>query len=610
MTYFKDWFSRDADYGYTYYNPSQRAYSWDRGYTNYSDFFFGHSKKLNMEEAASLLSTMSKVVGIDSSKFTGKTMKNGTYAYIPARMLRDGVSTDVFIGAALQNIAKVMHQEVTERTKMYALEHKTTPTAKDVVYKILSEEMVNNRMADETPGYLKFIKKYKDHAYKTRPTPTNDYQHLIELFDRIMRYPEQITEEEMTKFAEPIEKIKKILAKVGGIPKDGITCTKVSNKIAQTILEYVKPPEKESPDDSDDSKSDSSDDSGGESGSGTPGSGEPDSDKTSEPKADATPENKEFNKEMIESMQESYDEKDGDSFAEFMKALRQADEVSKKGNSNKVDHVVVEDNSYSDAEYSKILSRLDMSKASVISTLLRRKSRDYQFAIKSMRSGRLDTNKLAEAKQHVSTIYERIGEVKTNKLVVSILVDESGSMSGYKMQKAREAAIFLNECLKGVPDVELYVYGHTADWTGGDEFSCSGTNSTQLMIYKEPGKRSQSSLARMAARYENRDGSAIIAAAKRIRSKTQNQGVFIVISDGEPSAVSYRGSAAESHTRRMANEVEKMGFQVIQVTIGGYESKNMFKNVIEMNSMSTFPQDFTAFLRKKINTLIKEKVSL
>jgi len=59
MTYFKDWFSRDADYGYTYYNPSQRAYSWDRGYTNYSDFFFGHSKKLNMEEAASLLSTMS-----------------------------------------------------------------------------------------------------------------------------------------------------------------------------------------------------------------------------------------------------------------------------------------------------------------------------------------------------------------------------------------------------------------------------------------------------------------------------------------------------------------------------------------------------------------------
>lgn len=606
MTYFKDWFSRDADYGYTYYNPSQRAYSWDRGYTNYSDFFFGHSKKLNMEEAASLLSTMSKVVGIDSSKFTGKTKKSGEHAYIPARMLRDGISTDVFIGAALQNIAKVMHQEVTERTKMHALEHKSNPTAKDLVYKILSEEMVNNRMADETPGYLKFIKKYKDHAYKTRPTPTNDYQHLIELFDRIMRYPEQITEEELTKFAEPIDKIKKILAKAGGIPKDGITCTKVSNKIAQTILDYVKPPETESPDGSDESESDSSDDSGGESGDG-----KPDADKKPEPKADTTPENKEFNKEMIDSMQESYDEKtDGDSFAEFMKALREADEVSKKGDATKVDHVVVEDNPYSDARYSKILSKLDMSKAGVIGTLLRRKSRDYQFAIKSTRSGRLDTNKLAEAKQHVSTIYERIGEVKTNKLVVSILVDESGSMGGYKMEKAREAAIFLNECIKDVPDVELYIYGHTADWYGDHEFTCSGTGSTQLMIYKEPGKRSQSSLARMDARYENRDGSAIIAAAKRIRSKTQNQGVFIIISDGEPSAVNYRGEAAKNHTRRMANVVEKMGFQVIQVTIGGYHSKDMFKNVIEMNDMSTFPQEFTAFLRTKINTLIKEKVTM
>jgi nitric oxide reductase activation protein len=114
----------------------------------------------------------------------------------------------------------------------------------------------------------------------------------------------------------------------------------------------------------------------------------------------------------------------------------------------------------------------------------------------------------------------------------------------------------------------------------------------------------------MNAHYENRDGSAIIAAAKRIRSKTQNQGVFIIISDGEPSAVNYRGEAAENHTRRMANEVEKMGFQVIQVTIGGYRSKNMFKNVIEMNDMSTFPQEFTAFLRTKINTLIKEKVTM
>lgn len=606
MTYFKDWFSRDADYGYTYYNPSQRAYSWDRGYTNYSDFFFGHSKELNMEEAASLFSTMSKVVGIDSSKFTGKTMKSGEHAYIPARMLKDGISTDVFIGAALQNIAKVMHQEVTERTKMHALEHKSNPTAKDLVYKILSEEMVNNRMADETPGYLKFIKKYKDHAYKTRPTPTNDYQHLIELFDRIMRYPEQITEEELTKFAEPIDKIKKILAKAGGIPKDGITCTKVSNKIAQTILDYVKPPETESPDGSDESESDSSDDSGGESGDG-----KPDADKKPEPKADTTPENKEFNKEMIDSMQESYDEEtDGDSFAEFMKALKEADEVSGKGTTTKVDHVIVEDNRYSDAKYDAILKKLDMSKAGVIGTLLRRKSRDYQFAIKSMRSGRLDTNKLAEAKQHVSTIYERIGEVKTNKLVVSILVDESGSMSGYKMEKAREAAIFLNECVKDVPDVELYIYGHTADWSGEDEFFCSGTGSTQLMVYKEPGKRSLSSLARMSARYENRDGSAIIAAAKRIRSKTQNQGVFIIISDGEPSAINYRGAAAKNHTRRMANEVEKMGFQVIQVTIGGYRSKNMFKNVIEMNDMSTFPQEFTAFLRTKINTLIKEKVTM
>ena len=65
-----------------------------------------------------------------------------------------------------------------------------------------------------------------------------------------------------------------------------------------------------------------------------------------------------------------------------------------------------------------------------------------------MRSGRLDTNKLAEAKQKVPTIYERIGEVHTDKLCIGVLLDMSGSMSGSKIEKARETMIYLYELLK------------------------------------------------------------------------------------------------------------------------------------------------------------------
>jgi len=57
-------------------------------------------------------------------------------------------------------------------------------------------------------------------------------------------------------------------------------------------------------------------------------------------------------------------------------------------------------------------------------------------------------------------------------------------------------------------------------------------------------------------------------------------------------------------------EVEKMGFQVIQVTIGGHRSKDMFKNVIDMDDVSKFPTQFVGFLKTKINSLIKEKVTM
>lgn len=597
MTYFRDWFGRDADYGYTHYDPNKRAYSWDKGYTNYSDFFFGHSKRLNMEEAASLLTTMSKVVGIDASKFTGKN--STTRAYIPAEMLANGISTDIFIGAALQNIAKVMHEDVEEHAKMLLISRREKPTLNHFILKVLNEERINSRMAVDTPGYLKFIKKYKDHKYTDRPVPSNDYEHLLELFDRIIRYPDQITEEELLKFKDPIDKIKSILSKEGGIPDGLDSCVKVSKKIADVITQYVKPPKDETPDDEDE---------GGKGISGDGESGEDESDSSTDSSKTTKP--TEFMKNMMKAMQEQYKSEESiESFTKFMQAIKTAEEISKKG-ASKVDVVSVIDTDESRNRYADIIKEIDLTKANVIGTLLRRKSRDYQFSLKSMRSGRLDTNKLAEASQHVSTIYERVGQVKTNKLCVTILVDESGSMGGNKIEQARKAAIFLNECLKDVTDVELFIYGHTADWDGDGVYPCSGTGTTQLLVYKEPGSPQKTALGSMTAKYENRDGSAIIGTAKRVRSKTLNNGILIVISDGAPCAQNYRGDPATTHTRKMVNEVEKMGFQVIQVAIDGYESKNMFKNIIHMKNMSTFPADFVGFLRSKINVLIKEKIVL
>ena len=607
MAYFRDWFGRSADDAYTNYDSNKRAINWDKGYDNYSDYFFGKrsgfvGSKMKLQDAASLLLTMSKVMGVDVSRFKAGTaagVRKTKDVVIPTDMLNDSsISTDVFIGAALQNMAHANYR-TSEEIAHDARQSKALNLQK-TVYGILNSERLNNLMSEDTPGYLKFVQKFKKHKYKDRPeiNPEDKFQKALELFDRIIRYPENITDEELEEFKEPLEFIKKNIEKVGGIPSDQNECVKLSKKISKVLEKYIEEP----PPSDDDKKKDSEDGKGGEGMEGGSTGSSPEDDKAeADRKEQEKKERDELMKELIGSMKEDKNS-DKDTFEAFMEDIKEEEESGGKID-RKVEFIVEKDSSH---YYDESASKVDHTKASVIANLLKRKNRDYQFSLKSMRSGRLDTDKLAEARQGVQTIYERMGEVKTNKLSVTVLVDESGSMAGSKADKAREAAIFLKETLEGVPDVELFIYGHSADMPRH-----GGSGTTQIFVYKEPGTATPpKSMGNIAGRYENRDGVAILATAKRVRQKTQNHGVFVVISDGCPSANNYGGTSAIQHVKKTVIEVEKMGFQVIQVTIGGHRSKDMFKNVIDMDDVSKFPTQFVGFLKTKINSLIKEKVTM
>lgn len=609
MAYFRDWFGRSAEDAYTSYDSSKRAINWDKGYDNYSDYFFGKrsgfvGSKVKLQDAASLLFTMSKVMGVDVGRFkagTAVTVTKAKDVVIPTDMLKDSsISTDVFIGAALQNMAHANYR-TAEEISHDARQAKSLNLQK-TVYGILNSERLNNLMAEDTPGYLKFVQKFKKHKYKDRPeiNPEDKFQKALELFDRIIRYPENITDEELEEFKEPLEFIKKNIEKAGGIPSDQNECVKLSKKIAKVLEKYIEVPPPSDDDDKKDSK-----DGEGDGGEGMEGGSTGSSAEDAKSKADREEKEKkerdEFMKKLVGSLKEDKNA-DKDTFDAFMEDIKEEEESTGKID-RKVEFIVERD---SPRDYDDSARGVDHTKASVIANLLKRKNRDYQFSLKSMRSGRLDTDKLAEARQGVQTIYERMGEVKTNKLSVTVLVDESGSMGGSKADKAREAAIFLKESLESVPDVELFIYGHSADMPRH-----GGGGTTQIFVYKEPGTFTPpKSMGNIAGRYENRDGVAILATAKRVRQKTQNHGVFVVISDGEPHANNYSGITARNHVKKSVIEVEKMGFQVIQVTIGGHRSKDMFKNVIDMDDVSKFPTQFVGFLKTKINSLIKEKVTM
>lgn len=258
-------------------------------------------------------------------------------------------------------------------------------------------------------------------------------------------------------------------------------------------------------------------------------------------------------------------------------------------------------------EYDRIKKRVSKYIPS-LRRILVSQSKDYDYIIHGCRSGLLDTTKLAEAYQGVPQVYQRLGHVTTSRIAVCILVDESGSMDwNGKDYTARTSAILLNEALSSVPGVELYIYGHSADYIvdpeSKDRLRSSGA--IDITIYKEPGMKKEDyfGLAQITAKFENRDGDAILNTAKRIRRFTKDHCILFVISDGEPCADRYCGSEAHKHTKQCINKVEStLDMDVIGICIDRVRGVgDMYSKYIDLTKdLSNFAKELGKIIKKSI----------
>jgi len=610
----KDWFGRRKEEAYTYQSNRNRFFNWDSGRSSYSSFFTRSNDSL--QTSAKMIGSMFRVIGVPKTfDYKAHEPKKNTEIQIPIHMLKDEDGKyrepdpeilDAFYGAAIQNAALASMQTTSEYGKSVTCRNTNRSgfSLKDYMFSILNTERIDKKLANRLPGYLKFVQKYKDHLYDKNYTPLDPEEkaqkRLLDLVTRMLRYPANVTEEELAEFAKPLKQIERLLKKHGGIPETSDDCASMASSLANIVYKYIEEEEEEPK-----SKG---------------GGGDDDSEDDEESKAPSTPamskaEVNDFAKEMMgnafgEDESDDSDSEQMSAFNDFVDDMT-SEPTSPKSNIDYSDEGIATDGnikfikSHSNkGTYNANLKKIDTTKAAVLQKLFQRKSKDYQFAMRSMRSGRLDTNKIAEAVQRVPTVYERYGQVKTDRICVGVLIDESGSMCGSKIQKAREAAIFINEVFKGMRDVELFMYGHTADE--------SGYNSTQIRIYREPGFHMDPyALGAVEARSNNRDGDAIIATAKRIRKQTENQGILFVLSDGQPSAYDYGGREAINDTREKVTKAQNLGFQVIQIAIEeSVPSKEMFDYFIKMTDIKNLPRDMVGYMSRKVDKLIKERVTL
>lgn len=558
--------------------------------------------------------------------------------YFDDDALATGEKLDIFLGLTAHEGSHLLYTEFPVMKKAAGVH----PLCAKLL-NIIEDERIERNLGEDKPGlanYLKAVKRHYFGRYSGMTGGSEDVSPLQKILNCILgliRYPRLLREEEMLEFGELLLKVEKILTPY---PDSTASAERAAEKIFELIIkEYGRESgsgkkdsgegkaspeesgrEKTSPDKSEDSTDESD---SGDSGEGTDSesdSGEDNAEDTGEdlPSKRSREESVKAMESDLEKIAEALEEVAGGPVqpdVEGCSALR-GNQLAEAVSTDrellaKICEGEVETGSSKDVIFTRqkenrdgYMSALEEVKQYVpaVRKVVKGRCVEYSLTHLGMRSGVLDTGKLAEAVQGVPTVYKRQGEVRSDRACVCMLVDESGSMYRHgRMLAARKTAVLLNEALSSIPNIELFIYGHTAD--------CERSGITELNIYREKGYAPKYALGSLEPRSNNRDGLAILETALRVRKQTKEEALMFIISDGEPAAENYFGMRAIGHTKECVEKAEAMGFRIVQICINAnYDPALMFRHFIMMENLGTLARDLGREIAKALSSKIKTHV--
>ena len=146
-------------------------------------------------------------------------------------------------------------------------------------------------------------------------------------------------------------------------------------------------------------------------------------------------------------------------------------------------------------------------------------------------------------------VYKRTFPGKKTDAVVCVLVDNSGSMIGHRIEAAKVAALTLYDFCRqaGIP---ILVYGHHTD--GYDHRDPSG-ETVYFHSYAEfeEDRNDRLRIITMENDGSNRDGAALLFMANKLLKRPEKQKLLFLISDGLPNATCYFGSYAIADLKKI-----------------------------------------------------------
>lgn len=283
------------------------------------------------------------------------------------------------------------------------------------------------------------------------------------------------------------------------------------------------------------------------------------------------------------------------------------------------DEVLLVEKMYSDSDLSKLRTELDMHLASyrylvarlankLQRKLLAKRLQAWEF---DQEEGYLDPSRLSrivtDPLQGLVFKQERIAEFKDT--VVSILIDNSGSMRGRPIQMAAICADILMQTLERC-GVAVEILGFTTKgWKGGNsrckwlesgEPQAPGRlNDLLHIVYKsanmpvKQGRKNLGLLMKDDILKENIDGEALLWAHGRLLNLSAKRRILMIISDGAPvddaTLAVNSHNYLDDHLRKVIADIEKRAI-VELVAIGiGHDVTRYYKQAVTIMDTDQLP---------------------
>lgn len=245
--------------------------------------------------------------------------------------------------------------------------------------------------------------------------------------------------------------------------------------------------------------------------------------------------------------------------------------------------------------YARIVAKLKPGIDSLTSQLKRIfqddvEEKDYRY------SGKINVKRLNGGRKTARVFDRRRLPAEKSDVIVELLVDESGSMSGSRAEHAKQTAIALAEVMFNLK-IPVYIIGFTADTSGYDAVH------NHYITWKNT-KADRLKLLNITARCNNFDGYSIRYGGEILKKKNAKHKLMIVISDGSPACCAYRGADGIPDTKDAIRDVRKEA-SVLGVAIGNNDTEELHymygKDFIHVRKMD----DLFAGISKKISDIIK-----